>query len=193
MSDAAAPPIIVQPPNEDLSGHKAIEDWISLLLFLALCFVVFLQFFTRYVLNNSFGWTEEIARYLLIATVFMGAAMCMRRHRHIQVNFLYRVLPTSLGYALARAVDVVAIWFLGYATWLTWQLMGVIGSEQMTLVKLPMNTIYAFVLGGLGLACVRAIQVAIQHLKVGYGPLERPELFMDEHVLDESSAKAQKS
>lgn len=172
---------IAPAPSEDLSGHRAPEDWLSLLLFLALCLVVFLQFFSRYVLNNSFGWTEEIARYLLIATVFMGAAMCMRRHRHIQVNFLYRILPRGIGFALARAVDVVAALFLGYAAWLTFELMAVIGEDQMTLVKLPMNTVYSFVLGGLGLGCLRAIQVAAQHVRLGYGALERPDLFMDDN------------
>ena len=185
-------PIETHGPDEDLSGYNGFEDWLSYALFLALCFVVFLQFFTRYVLNNSLGWTEEVARYLLIATVFMGAAMCMRRHRHIQVNFLYHILPRSIGYPLARLVDVTVILFLGYATWLTWQLMGVIGNDQMTLIKLPMNVVYVFVLGGLGLACIRAIQVAMQHIQDGYGALERPDLFMDEHKRDDSESGAQK-
>ena len=46
----------------DLSGHNAPEDWLALALFWLMCAVVFLQFFTRYVLNDSFAWTEEIAR-----------------------------------------------------------------------------------------------------------------------------------
>ena len=168
-------------PSEDLSGHKAPEDWIVLLLFWALCIVVFLQFFTRYVLNNSFGWTEEVARYFLIGVVFTGAAMCMRRHRHVQVNFLYRLLPQRLGFVLARIVDAGVICFFGYATWLTWSLMQIIGEERMTLINLPMNTVYVFVLGGLAVACLRAVQVAAQNWRQGYGALERPDLYMDDN------------
>ena len=167
-------------PSEDLSGHRAPEDWVTLLLFWSLCVVVFLQFFTRYVLNNSFGWTEEIARYLLIAVVFMGCAQCMRRHRHVQVNFLYRLLPERIGFGLARAVDVLTLLFFAYATWLTWSLMGVIGEDRMTLINVPMNYIYSFVLIGLGMSFVRAAQVMVQHMRQGYGALERPDLYMDD-------------
>ena len=38
---------------------------------MALC--VFLQFFTRYVLNNSLAWTEEIAINCLVVVVFLGS------------------------------------------------------------------------------------------------------------------------
>ena len=44
-------------------------------LIVPLTLAVFWEVFTRYVLNNSAAWTEEIARYLLIATVFTGATI----------------------------------------------------------------------------------------------------------------------
>ena len=64
---------------------------------------VFYQFFTRYALNDSAAWTEEIARYLLICMVFVGVAAAVRTSRHIHVDFLYRLIPHGAG---ARAVDV---------------------------------------------------------------------------------------
>jgi hypothetical protein len=51
------------------------EDWLAFALFWALGFIVFLQFFTRYVLNDSLAWTEEIARYGLMCVTFIGGAM----------------------------------------------------------------------------------------------------------------------
>ena len=53
------------PPPADLSSY-GIEDWITLAAFWVMVGCVILQFFTRYVLNNSFAWTEEIAIYALV-------------------------------------------------------------------------------------------------------------------------------
>ena len=48
------------PKGADLSGY-AFEDWLALAIFWIMALCVFLQFFTRYVLNDSYAWTEEIA------------------------------------------------------------------------------------------------------------------------------------
>ena len=64
---------------------------------------VFYQFFTRYVLNDSAAWTEEIARYLLIGVVFVGAAIGVAKNNHIQVDFFYRYLPAPVGRWLSHA------------------------------------------------------------------------------------------
>jgi hypothetical protein len=76
----------------DLSG-TTFEAWAALVLFWLLAATVFYQFFTRYALNDSASWTEEIARYLLIGTVFVGAAIGVAKNNHIQVDLLYRYLP----------------------------------------------------------------------------------------------------
>ena len=164
----------------DLSGFNAPEDWLALGLFWLMCAVVFLQFFTRYVLNDSFAWTEEIARYVLIAVIYVGTAMCVRRNRHIHVDFIYRLVPAFAGRVLSTFVDVLRIVFFIYATWMTWKLMAIVGSDKMTMIKLPMNVIYYFVLGGLAMSAVRSVQVTIDNWRQGYSILENPEAYMDE-------------
>ena len=159
----------------DLSKYR-FEDWIALAFFWGLAGVVFHQFFTRYALNDSAAWTEEIARYLLICTVFVGAAIGVRKNNHVQVDFFYRVLPRRLMRVMSTLVDVARIAFLGYAAWLTWLLTDRIGGQRMSIVDWPIGLVYGVVLIGFVLMTWRSVQVAIENWKRGASVLERPEL-----------------
>jgi len=158
----------------DLSVYS-FEAWIAFAFFWLMGFNVCYQFFTRYFLNDSAAWTEEIARYLLICTVFTGIAAAVRDSRHIHVDFLYRVIPQTVGRVLSTFVDLVQIAFLGYASILTWQMMQKMGNYKMTIIDLPMNLIYGVCLLGFALSTGRAVQVAIQNWRRGYSVLDHPD------------------
>lgn len=160
-------------PKVDL-GIYAFEDWVTLAIFWVMALAVFLQFFTRYVLNDSYAWTEEIATYCLIGVVFIGSSMCVRLSRHIQVDLLYRYLPHLVARALSTVIDLIRIVFFGYAIKLVWVYIQIIGDESMTTINLPKDYVYYAVLAGFVLMFVRSVQVAIQHLRQGYSILERP-------------------
>jgi TRAP-type C4-dicarboxylate transport system permease small subunit len=163
----------------DLS-RTPLEAWVSLAIFWALAAVVFYQFFTRYVLNNSASWTEEIARYLLIGTVFVGASIGVAKNNHIQVDLLYRWLPRPVGRAAAIAVDVVRVAFFAAMVVLTAQMMEKMGSYQMTIVDLPMNIVYGVCLFGMAMMALRSLWVMKVHWQRGYSVLERPETTMED-------------
>jgi TRAP-type C4-dicarboxylate transport system permease small subunit len=163
----------------DLS-HTPPEAWVSLLLFWALAGVVFTQFFTRYFLNNSASWTEEIARYLLIGVVFVGASIGVAKNNHIQVDLLYRYLPQKASRVLATAVDAIRIAFFASMTWFTVLMMQKMGNYQMTIVDLPMNIVYGVVLFGFAAMALRSVWVAKVHWQRGYSVLERPESTMED-------------
>jgi len=165
----------------DLS-HYVIEDWISLGFFWLLGACVFYQFFTRYVLNDSAAWTEEIARYLLICTVFVAIAASVRRTRHIHVDFMYRLMPAKAGRVLSTIVDIGRIVFFALAVGLTIQMMMRMGALQMTIVDLPMNIIYGICAFGFAAATIRSVQVAIENWRRGFSLLERPEHAIEEHI-----------
>ena len=163
----------------DLSG-TTIEAWAALACFWALGLTVFYQFFTRYVMNDSASWTEEIARYLLISTVFVGAAIGVAKNNHIQVDFFYRFMPRWLGRSMALLTDAMRITFLGAAVVLTWQMMQKMGSYKMTIVDLPMNLVYGVCLAGFAGMFLRALWVVRIHWLRGYSVLERPESTMED-------------
>ncbi len=163
----------------DLS-HTTIEGWAALLLFWLLGATVFYQFFTRYALNDSAAWTEEIARYLLIGTVFVGAAIGVAKNNHIQVDFLYRYLPAGVGRVLATLVDLLRIAFFGAMSVYTAQMMQKMGNYQMTIIDLPMNIVYGVCLLGFAAMTARSVWVMRIHLKRGYSVLEQTDSTMED-------------
>src|SRR5437667_7865171 len=165
----------------DLS-HYSLEAWLSLGIFWILGADIFYQFFTRYALNDSAAWTEEIARYLLICTVFIAIAASVRTDRHIHVDFFYRLLPAPVCRVLSTLVDVIRVAFFAYAVYLTWAMMQKMGNYNMTIVDLPMNTVYGVCLIGFAFAAVRAVQVLIINGRRGYSVLERPEIAIEGQV-----------
>src|SRR5438067_12895363 len=96
------------PKGADL-GQYAVEDWLTLIVFWIRALSVLLQFFTRYVLNDSYAWTEEIATYCLIGVVFLGSAMCVRLSRHIQVDLVFGYLPHAAARVLSTAIALIRI------------------------------------------------------------------------------------
>ena len=158
----------------DLSGTP-IEAWVALGFFWLLGATVFYQFFTRYVLNNSASWTEEIARYLLIAVVFTGATIGVAKNNHIQVDFFYKFMPAWLSKWMNHLVDIMRIVYFAAATFLTGQMMEKLGTYKMTIIDLPMNLVYGVVMAGFAAMCLRAIWVMKIHWQRGYTVLQRPE------------------
>jgi TRAP-type C4-dicarboxylate transport system permease small subunit len=161
----------------DLSD-TTIEGWIALALFWLLGLTVFYQFFTRYALNDSAAWTEEIARYLLIATVFVGASIGVAKDHHIQVDLLYRYLPPKVARGLSLIVDVLRIAFFAAMSVYTWQMMEKMGSYKMTIIDLPMNLVYGVCLFGFAAMALRSVWVMKIHVQRGYSILERPDSTM---------------
>jgi TRAP-type transport system small permease protein len=136
--------------DQDVVIERYPEDWIAFVIFWSLALIVFLQFFTRYVLNDSLSWTEEIARYGLMWVVFIGGAMVTRRNTHIAVELLSNVMgPGPLRATLLAFVDIVKLLFLGLLAWLSVTIIERMSIQRMTVFDLPMSYVYA----GVGFGC----------------------------------------
>lgn len=139
------------------------EDWVTLVFFWVLAIVVFLQFFTRYALNDPLAWTEEIARYLLTCVAFLGGGIAVRKFSHIHVEFLYLFYPRGLAHFLSILVDVIRAVFFGYATWLCGKVTQIMQTQPMVVVDWPMSIVYGICTFGFGVMTLRAVQVAVRN------------------------------
>ncbi len=126
--------------TDDISDVK-IWDIPVLLVFGCLFCIVALQFFTRYVLNDSLGWTEEIARYFLIMLGFVGAISCVRNGKHIFLEFAYRYFPKASLKPITIFVDVTSTAFWAYAGFLAVELAQKTRSYIVS-INIPKSTLY---------------------------------------------------
>jgi TRAP-type C4-dicarboxylate transport system permease small subunit len=117
------------------------SDALVFAIFWILFGIVFLQFFTRYVLNNSLGWTEEIARYFLILVTFVGSVTAMRKGSHIAVEALLIYLPREVRHWTLVAVDGLVALFCGAMAWYAYQL-GALAPGYMVSIDIPKSYLY---------------------------------------------------
>jgi TRAP-type C4-dicarboxylate transport system permease small subunit len=155
--------------DEEVTIERHPEDWIAIVLFWSLAFIVFLQFFTRYVLNDSLSWTEEIARYGLMWLTFIGGAVVTRKKTQIAVELLSNLMkPGPLRVALHILVDVITLGFIALLAYFSVTIVERMHSQRMTVFDLPMSYVYA----GVGLGCfmmlARQIYVVWQNYQDGW-------------------------
>ncbi len=136
-------------------GDWRLEDWFAFALFWVLAGVVFLQFFSRYVLNDSVAWTEEIARYLLMAVGFVGSALAARRGSHIAIEMFAAALPPGARRYAILLVGLVSTLFFAVLTALAFQVADVMRFQPMVVIDAPLAIVYGAVCFGLALTTFR--------------------------------------
>ena len=151
-----------EPPFE-----MAPEDWLTFLLFWAMSGIVFLQFFTRYILNDSIAWTEEVASYMLMVLAFWGSALAARRGSHIAVEFLLNILPAGTCRVALLLVSLLAIAFFAISILLCLQVAEAMQFQPMVAIDWPISVIYWGILAGLVLTTLRGLQHAIHRFRIG--------------------------
>ena len=133
------------------------SDWPGLLFLWCLLVVVFIQFFARYVLDSSPGWTEEVARYLLIMVTFFGSISVVRRGAHISLEFVARMVPEAVARYLAILSELISAGFYAFLAFAAVELTGLIRLELASL-PLPKSWIYVLIAISAAAMCFFSLQ-----------------------------------
>ena len=65
-----------------------VLGWLAAFLLIVMAFLVLFQVFTRYVLDDPASFTEELVRYFLIWTGFIGGAYAIVTRQHMALVFV---------------------------------------------------------------------------------------------------------
>ncbi len=176
------------PPSIDFSDETAnvsdfgFVDLAGLIALWVLAGIVFLQFFTRYVLNDSLAWTEEIARYMLIVVGFFGGISVTRKGTHIFLEFFYRYLTPKAGKWLAVAMELLSFLFFGYMAYLA-VLLANKTRTKMASVEIPKSLLYWCVCGALAVMAFYSLVWLVRKIRQAPEDVVRE---LEEHSLHEA-------
>lgn len=132
---------------------------------LAACFmgglllVLFLQVFTRYVLNDPLSWTEEAARYMYVYIVFLGASAAISDRSHVGIDYFAKALPVGAQWIVSLLVNLAILATLSLLAYWGWR--AAIRQWNMPLVVLdvPYTWVYVVVPATAVLMTIRTIVV----------------------------------
>jgi TRAP-type C4-dicarboxylate transport system permease small subunit len=128
--------------NMDNALAKVEEAALATLL-LALIVCVALQVVSRYLLNVSFGWTEEAARFLFVWVAMVGSALAVQRKAHFALELVVARLGFAWHRRLNSAVRLIACAMSALIAAQGWRVLQLAGSEVGPGTGVPMVLVIA--------------------------------------------------
>ena len=131
--------------------------------------MVFAQVVMRYAFEAPMSWSDEIAVYCMLWSVYLSASWAVRERAHIRVLNLIRSFPKPLSLWLVYLSDFV--WFIA-SIFIMWQGVLLELSFWKQRFESPVLAIdqkwpYLVVAVGFGLMTLRLIQVYYRWFKYG--------------------------
>jgi len=127
--------------------------------------LVFMQVVMRYVFSSSLSWSEELARYLFLWQIWLGASYAVKEHRHLRIEIIQDLItdPSKKKYF---ELFVLILW-LGFSIFLTYEgynlsVMQFRNGQDSPAMRLPIGYAYSSVPVGCLLMSIRLVAEIIR-------------------------------
>lgn len=114
--------------------------------------VLFANVVLRYFFNSGWVWAEELARYLIVWTVFVGASCCVRLGMHLAVDAFVIRLTERRQHLVKIVVSAICIAFSLFLVVYGWEICSMLRDTEQITPGLEMPVYYAYLaipVGGL--------------------------------------------
>jgi len=117
-------------------------NWVSIISITVMLFIIFLQVIFRYVLHSSLTFSEELARYLFVWTVFMGSAVVARDNGHIVVGVLTERLKGKKAKYVKSAAYIFTMTFVAILFYQGLRMMKLSSFQHSPALGISMSWVY---------------------------------------------------
>lgn len=151
-----------------INFYNKLEEYLLVSSLVFTVCIILLQVIMRYVFNSSLSWSEELARYIFIWQIWLGASLGVREKKHIRVELIYGLFKQKGQ----RIMDI-----LSTIIWIALCIFLAVNGTKLTLallqrhstspaMKIPMYMIYATLPISCGVMGLRLIQRVFEMIKV---------------------------
>ncbi|MEZ5739075.1 MAG: TRAP transporter small permease [Burkholderiaceae bacterium] len=112
------------------------------------------QVISRYIFNSPLGWTEELARILMIWWTFGAVGILAFQRKLLSVDAVLLAIGGPARHLLLALGSGIGLLAIGWLAWLSWRLVGLAGTQVSPSLEIPQAFIYAGVAVGLTAAAV---------------------------------------
>jgi len=117
-------------------------NYITIATISMMLLIIFLQVIFRYVLHNSLSFSEELARYLFVYTIFLGIPIIARQDGHIAVEILTQKLKGRVA-RYTKIITYICILIFAIILFYFGTRMMILTTYQLSpALRIPMPFIY---------------------------------------------------
>lgn len=121
--------------------YKAVLTVMTIALFI----IVGVSVFTRYCLNSSLGWSDELSRFLFIWVTFLGAAYAYGLNEHIGLDFVVDRIRSEKTRTVIRLLGEICIGVVIFViAWYGWD-VAISATNLSPALDIPMTFVYGVV------------------------------------------------
>lgn len=122
--------------------------------------LILIQVVMRYVFGSSLAWSEELARYLFVWQVWVGASYSAKNKSHLRITFARDRLAPPARRKVELLVTVIWIAFAGFVAVNGFSLVARVNrfNQRSSALRMPMMYAHLAVPVGCSLMVIRLIE-----------------------------------
>lgn len=143
------------------------EAILIVLLVLIACIELIQVIFRNLSFVDALTWPEEFCRFCWIWSVFLSLPFTIRKGSMLRVNVIVDMFPQAVRKSINILIDLVNAVVMGVLFKYSIEVVDKIktSAEASPAMTWPMWIIYSIMLVGFGLGVLRALQMAVIHVK----------------------------
>ena len=146
-------------------GLVRANRWVLIAIMAAMAVLVFANVVSRYGLNYSIIWVEELTRYLMVWVGFLGAGLVLRLGAHIAIEAFQDILPPRAAQALRAAIVLLLAATFAAMTWLGVRYVAFAWDQETPVLNWSTGAVYLAIPLGSALLLVHLLFIARGYIR----------------------------